>query len=71
MAERAEYGQTIVRFGTDFDDYVIDGDGHIWSQVCNSCIAIHKLPESALDDIGEGICGIVGCTNEADKYIDF
>lgn len=56
-----------------FDDYVVCYDGgDCWTQVCNSCKEKFNFPENLLDkDIGSGICGVKGCSNEADHYYDF
>ena len=43
-----------------------------WSQICENCVTAHDIPRIMLDtDRGYGICGIEGCANEADHYIDF
>lgn len=56
--------------GIAFDD-VVEGEYNVWSQVCNACVEKHNIPKGLLDDAGQGICGVVGCENEADYYIDF
>ena len=57
--------------GIAFDDVTMDEDGHYWSQICKSCAEKHNMPDSLLDECGSGICGVQGCENEADYYIDF
>ena len=58
--------------GVTFDDFVIDEDGqHVWSQVCPSCAKKFNFSENILDNAGSGICGVDGCNNESDYYIDF
>jgi hypothetical protein len=57
--------------GIKFDDFVVDADGGVWSQVCNGCVDNHKIDEKHLSDEGSGICGVNGCDNESDKYIDW
>lgn len=42
-----------------------------WSQVCLHCVNKHNIPIELLDSAGSGICGIKGCENESDFYIDF
>lgn len=53
-----------------FDDFT-DGEYNLWSQVCESCRHKHNFPDEMLDEVGGGICGVEGCNNEADYYIDF
>ena len=57
--------------GISFDDVVKDDDGHLWSQICSECAKKVKPGKHSLDDVGSGICGVEGCENEADYYIDF
>lgn len=54
-----------------FDDVTTDEDGHQWSQVCTKCEGEHKLPSHLLAEEGSGICGVKGCENEAEYYLDF
>ena len=54
-----------------FDDITTDGDGHKWTQICAECVKKLNIPERLLDDAGSGICGVCGCDNEADYYLDF
>jgi len=57
-----------------FDDVTI-GEDSTWSQICDSCWKKHcvSLEGRAVVEIGsgQGICGVQGCNNEADHYIDF
>lgn len=62
-----------------FDDYAqyentMEKENKIemWSQVCESCRLKYNIPDNVIDkDAGSGICGIEGCSNESDHYIDF
>ena len=59
-----------------FDDWVEqeykDSDTDAWTQVCDSCAKKHHLLDSYLETgAGQGICGVKGCSNEADHYYDF
>jgi hypothetical protein len=54
-----------------FDD-VNTGEFGDWSQVCESCVVKLNIDRTLLvPDIGSGICGVDGCSNGADHYIDF
>lgn len=59
----------------EFDDVVITDDNKKWSQICESCREKYNLANNddySIDyNVGYGICGIVGCNNESDHYIDF
>lgn len=55
----------------EFDDVVTDQDGGEWSQICKECVDAMDIEKSLLDDVGSGICGVKGCSNESDYYIDF
>lgn len=57
--------------GIKFDDYVTDEDGDGWSQMCRECVVKHQIDEKYLNDASNGICGVEGCNNESDYYIDF
>ncbi len=54
-----------------FDDFEIDQYG-IWSQICINChkknFISHKIDDYPGSDV---ICGVKGCANEAEFYIDF
>lgn len=54
-----------------FDDYVVGDDEHVWSQVCEQCVAKCDFKRSELDECGSGICGVEGCSNDSSFYIDF
>lgn len=58
--------------GIIFDD-VTKNDGAEWSQICNSCLDKHtkNIDTAYVSDCGSGICGVLGCSNESDCYIDF
>jgi len=57
--------------GIVFDDYNIDENGNIWSQICADCLKKFKGIEHEVDEFGSGICGVRGCTNDSIHYIDF
>lgn len=57
--------------GIPFEDVVQDDDGHVWSQICQQCVDKHEVQINILDEPGSGLCGVLGCENEADYYIDF
>lgn len=58
--------------GIDFDDITTDEDNHNWSQVCNLCKEKHNISDDLLDYAPyNGLCGIEGCSNDANYYIDF
>jgi len=63
--------------GVVFDDFnTFEEHGKVynfWSQICTDCVKNNKeiIKTILLDDCGQGICGVEGCTNEADYYIDF
>lgn len=56
-----------------FDDFVQDKEnGHYWGHICKECVKKYGISEMFLDNgCGDGICGVQGCENEADFYIDF
>jgi len=59
--------------GYEFDDYTDSDDGN-YSQVCEK--HYHQLVQDGHGSImsecaGTPICGIKGCKNTADFYIDF
>ena len=59
----------------EFDDYVEtteDGITTAWASVCVPCITRYEIPEAVLSDCPcSDTCGVKGCSNEADFYIDF
>jgi hypothetical protein len=55
-----------------FDDYEVETDENVWSQICDPCSKKTTLPPHHLDvNMGFGACGIKGCWSDADHYIDF
>lgn len=57
--------------GIKFDDIETE-EGCSQSQVCCDCVSKHNINKSILDPTASNpICGIKGCENEADYYIDF
>lgn len=54
-----------------FDDVAEDDNGHQWACICKECVEKYGIPEKLLDEAGQRICGVEGCENEADFYIDF
>ena len=74
IKEAIAEARDIIR-GTDeslFDDVTTDDDGHNWSQICNDCVQKLSIPDRILcTSPGSGICGVEGCSKEADYYIDF
>ena len=59
--------------GVILDDWVENNDPDLsygWSQVCDEHLL--DFPDTMHDcNSGSGICGVKGCQNEADHYIDF
>ena len=57
--------------GIIFDDWTDNGEGY-WTQICPQCKEkYHSLLGNRIDECGSGICGIKGCNNEAECYVDF
>ena len=57
--------------GLSFNDFT-NGDYGEWTQVCERCVAEHAINESLLDKCpSTPICGMFGCQNESDYYLDF
>ena len=56
-----------------FDDYTLKSEDDLndWSQICQHCVDKYNINKEVLDDAGSGICGVEGCENEADYYVDF
>ena len=55
-----------------FDDFVENEDGSRWAYICKDCVKKYGISKMFLDnDCSGGICGVKGCENEADYYIDF
>ena len=65
--------EILERDGNCFDDYVVMEGGHIWTQICPKCVEILNIDSGLLSDEGEagGICGVYGCSKEAEYYLDF
>jgi hypothetical protein len=59
--------------GIVFDDVSekIDSELNDWSQICQPCVTKYSVHIRHLDEAGQGTCGVEGCENEADYYIDF
>ena len=59
--------------GIVFDDVILkeSEDLNDWSQICQECKDGHNISIDVLDHTGSGICGVEGCNNEAEYYIDF
>jgi hypothetical protein len=57
--------------GLVFEDYVNEMDGSVWSYICN--FHSTRVPEARLDSAGkcDCLCGVKGCENTSDFYIDF
>lgn len=53
-----------------FDDFTRDEYGY-WSQICQHCVDKYKINYNRLAEDSHGICGVSGCENQADYYIDF
>ena len=53
-----------------FDDFTEDEEGFVWSQLCKTCNERHTFDDNMVTDGGQGICGIKGCENESDYYVD-
>jgi len=55
-----------------FDDLVFDKIvNHYWAPVCCECIEKHAMYHDEIAPAQGTICGVEGCNNEADYYIDF
>ena len=59
--------------GVKLDDYEVNTDRDLsygWTQICESCRS--KFPEYGVDhNSGHGICGVFGCENDSNHYLDF
>ena len=54
-----------------FDDITVDEESE-WSQICKACVNKNGIEERYLDEVGDaGTCGVEGCENESEYYIDF
>ena len=62
-------------YGLTLDDWSINNDPDLnwgWTQICASCA--QKLTDTkglTPEGEGHGICGVVGCSNDSDHYVDF
>jgi len=57
--------------GVSFDDFVKE-DNRVWSQVCNKCIEKYYWEKESLSETANTCtCGVKGCNNNADYYINF
>lgn len=65
--------KTINGIALEFDDVTTGDEFNEWSGICNYCIDKHNIPSRLVTDDGDGsgICGVKGCCNESDRYIDF
>lgn len=54
-----------------FDDITTGDEYNDWSQICNKCKVKLEIDDSLLDKNGSGICGVIGCNEESDYYVDF
>jgi hypothetical protein len=62
--------------GIALDDFTLnlvdtakEGLSYGWSQVCDKHAKL--FPAKMLDNVGSGICGVEGCKEEAEHYLDF
>ncbi|WP_341323442.1 hypothetical protein NSQ62_08185 [Solibacillus sp. FSL H8-0523] len=52
-----------------FDD-VTNSEG-VYSQICNACVNALAVEKNKLDfNAAIGICGVKGCNNDAEHYIN-
>lgn len=66
----------IEAFTLVFEDYVADEYGE-WSQICD--VHLTKIKDHNSKDVdsyirlreGTGLCGVEGCVNLAEHYVDF
>jgi len=59
---------TLIFNGIEFDDFVEVNQG-VWTQVCKQCA--EHFDKSVLSSCaGLPICGVSGCNNIADFYLD-
>ena len=81
LIECGQKEATALRYkGIVFDDFNIDGDGHVWAELCNECAAKYgNILSKELDDgkTAPGVCGRKGChhtdedTPYSHYYVDF
>ena len=57
---------------TEFDDWVHD-EGGVWSTICEDCLqkSDFSVQYGVKWNEGNGFCGVAGCEEKADHYIDF
>jgi hypothetical protein len=57
----------------EFIEEKIDSECNDWSTICEDCVNKHSIDRKHLDEAGHmyGQCGIKGCQNDSDFYIDF
>ena len=70
-------GKMVIYNKIRFDNYTKSVDDcYYWSQICASCVRLYDI-YSEVEEIEKNnnsnsrICGVEGCSNEADFYIDF
>ena len=65
--------ETIVVQGVELDDHVINTDkdcSYGWTQICESCRS--KFSEYGIaHNESYGVCGVTGCENDSEHYLDF
>ena len=61
--------KSILHKGNVLDDFVIDKDGHHWTQLCTDHAAPHDSRNISYAP-GYSICGVKGCNKESDWYLD-
>lgn len=55
-----------------FDDIVEEDEYNAWSQICEECLRKLKIPSENIDkNAGNGICGVKGCDEDSEHYVDF
>lgn len=58
--------------GVIFDNYTVPETLPAWSQICIHCTQKYNINIDCINkNIGHGTCGVKGCTNKANHYIDF
>lgn len=65
--------EMIALHGVTLDDYEINSDRELnygWTQICEGCRS-KFLQHGVAHDEGHGICGVYGCDNISDHYLDF
>jgi hypothetical protein len=70
---KKEGEKMIVLHGVTLDDYEFNSDRELnygWTQICEGCRG-KFLQHGVAHDEGHGICGVYGCDNVSDHYLDF